>query len=95
MIFSNEPGIYIENKFGIRIENIMLVCNDENIQETKSLYFDILSFVPFEKALIKRELLDPEEIIWINNYHKRVREKILPLASSPVDQWIIDATITI
>ncbi len=67
MIVSNEPGYYEKNKFGIRIENLIYVKGNR-----KKLSFENLTMAPIEKDLIIRQILSPDEIKWINNYHKIV-----------------------
>ncbi len=67
MIISNEPGFYQKNKFGIRIENLIYVKKDKN-----KLRFEDLTLVPIDKNLINKSMLSSKEVIWINNYHKKV-----------------------
>ena len=67
MIISNEPGYYKKGKFGIRIENLITV-----IKKRGKIEFKDLTLVPIEKSLIKKNLLNKKEIMWFNQYHKRV-----------------------
>ncbi len=67
MIISNEPGYYEKNKFGIRIENLIVV---RKLKKTN--YFYNLTLAPIEKSLICKEKLNRSEIDWLNNYHLRV-----------------------
>ena len=67
MIVSNEPGYYENNKFGIRIENLIYVKENK-----KKMTFENLTMVPIEKDLIIQERLNKNEKNWINNYHKTV-----------------------
>jgi Xaa-Pro aminopeptidase len=67
MIFSNEPGYYEKNKFGIRIENLIYVKENK-----KQLAFENLTMAPIEKDLIIQEMLNKNEKDWLNNYHKTV-----------------------
>ena len=67
MIVSNEPGYYEKNKFGIRIENLIYVK-----ENNKKMTFENLTMVPIEKDLIIQEKLNKNEKNWINNYHKAV-----------------------
>ena len=67
MILSNEPGFYKENKFGIRIENL-IYCEKIN----NNLKFADFTMVPIDKDCINKKLLNKKEIDWINNYHKKV-----------------------
>ena len=71
MILSNEPGYYETGKFGLRIENLIYIHkNKDNIK------FRNLTYVPIDKNLIIKELLNKKEIIWLNDYHKEVFNKI-------------------
>ena len=88
MIFSNEPGIYIENKFGIRIENLMLLKKEKDLAIEENLYFEIISFAPLDRDLIDKELLEANEIEWINDYHEQVRKKIIPQIDKETGYWI-------
>ena len=67
MIVSNEPGYYENGKFGIRIENLIRVKKTIN-----GNFFDDLTMVPIDKALINKNILEKKEIDWLNNYHKNV-----------------------
>ena len=67
MIVSNEPGYYEKNKFGIRIENLIYVK-----ENNKKMNFENLTMAPIDKDLIVPERLDKKEKKWINNYHKTV-----------------------
>ena len=67
MIVSNEPGYYEKNKFGIRIENLIYVKENQ-----KKLAFENLTMAPIEKDLIIQEKLNKKEKDWLNNYHKTV-----------------------
>ena len=67
MILSNEPGYYETNKFGIRIENLIYIKREKNIN-----YFENLTMVPIDKDLINKNLLSKSEIKWLNNYHMTV-----------------------
>ena len=68
MILSNEPGFYKENKFGIRIENL-IYCEKIN---NNNLKFSDFTMVPIDKDCINKKFLNKKEIDWINNYHKKV-----------------------
>ena len=67
-VVSNEPGFYENNKFGIRLENLIYVNN--------KVFFENLTLVPFEKSMILKSMLTKKEINWINNYHEEVYEKV-------------------
>ena len=67
MIVSNEPGYYENGKFGIRIENLIRVKKNNT-----GYSFDNLTMVPIDKSLINKNILEKDEINWLNNYHKDV-----------------------
>ena len=71
MIVSNEPGYYEKNKFGIRIENLIYVK-----ENNKKMNFENLTMAPIDKDLIVPERLDKKEKKWINNYHKTVYKNL-------------------
>lgn len=74
MIMSNEPGLYIAGEFGIRIENEILMKEDGK----GNLISEPITYVPYEREAIDLTLLTDEEIEWLNCYHARVRELLLP-----------------
>ncbi len=88
MIISNEPGFYKKNSYGIRIENLMIVCKNKNNLQ----YFETISFAPIDKDLIDKELLNKEEINWLNNYHKDVFLKISPKLKDNEKKWLFKVT---
>lgn len=77
MIMSNEPGVYKEGEYGIRIENLVLFTKDED----GLIVNEPLTFVPYDRDAINKNLLNPEEISWVDDYHRRVRDVILPYLS--------------
>lgn len=78
MILTNEPGVYKEGKFGIRTENVMVVVKDE-INDCGEFYkFDTISYCPIDLNGVKVELLNDDEKEWLNNYHKKVYDKLSP-----------------
>ncbi len=76
MILSNEPGYYEKNKFGIRIENLIYVKKDN-----EKKYFENLTMAPIDKELIDKNLLNKGEKEWLNNYHRKVFDKLKNLMS--------------
>ena len=72
MIISNEPGYYEKNKYGIRIENLIVV--KKYMQNL--LKFETISFAPIDRDLIDKKILNSSEIDWINSYHNSVYKKI-------------------
>jgi len=94
MILSNEPGYYKTGAYGIRIENLLQVIALPARPETERplLGFETLTLVPIDRALIEPGLLDPAERAWLDAYHARVRDEILPLLDGPAAAWLDAAT---
>ena len=84
MITSNEPGVYIENKFGIRLENEIL-CTE---RKDGRYEFETITFCPFEREAILPELLTETEKAWLNAYHARVYDTLKPLLSTEEQVWL-------
>lgn len=81
MVISNEPGIYRQGAYGIRIENLILCVEKENTPFGEFLGFETLTLCPLDTGLTDPALLTPAEKEWINNYHARVRKELSPLLS--------------
>ncbi len=77
-VVSDEPGIYLEGKYGIRCENLLLVKKDELNEYGQFLSFKTLTLVPFDLRLIDKKYLDEKTIKILNNYHKEVYETLSP-----------------
>ena len=92
MIVSNEPGFYKEGKFGIRIENLILVKNSELKTGNSFLEFETLTFVPIDRRLISMNLLDSYELVWINNYHSQCWKRAKDLVTAPTKAWLKNMT---
>ena len=89
MILSNEPGYYKTGEYGIRIENLVLVVPREiEGAEKEMLGFETLTFAPIDRRLIDVQMLDPEELIWLNCYHAHVLAKIGPTLSGGDLEWL-------
>ena len=83
MITSNEPGFYLTNKYGIRIENLMLVKKNKNM-----LAFETLTLAPIDINLVNYNLLTKEEINWLNNYHNKVFKNISSKLDKQNKNWL-------
>src|SRR5690625_1177194 len=94
MIISNEPGYYKSGAYGIRIENLLVVVEEEarDGEERPMLAFETLTLAPLDRRLIETALLTPEEHRWVDVYHQRVRETITPLADPETAAWLLAAT---
>jgi Xaa-Pro aminopeptidase len=89
MILSNEPGYYKTGEYGIRIENLVLVV-ERQIEgaEKEMLGFETLTFAPIDRRLIDVEMLEPEELIWLNCYHAHVMARIGPKLAGDDLAWL-------
>ncbi|MDP5169583.1 MAG: M24 family metallopeptidase, partial [Bacteroidia bacterium] len=92
MLLSNEPGMYKTGEYGIRIENLMFVQEQEKTDFGTFLCFESVTLCPIDKRLISAAMLSEEERQWLNRYHARVREAIGPLVEGEVREWITQAT---
>jgi Xaa-Pro aminopeptidase len=89
MILSNEPGYYKTGEYGIRIENLVLVVPREiDGAEKEMLGFETLTFAPIDRRLIDTEMLEPEELVWLNCYHAHVLARIGPTLSGADLEWL-------
>ncbi|MDM1550349.1 aminopeptidase P family protein [Empedobacter falsenii] len=88
MVLSNEPGLYRDGEYGIRIENLMIVQPAMSTQFGDFLKFEIITVFPIEKNLIEVNLMTNEEITWLNNYHQFVFEKISPFLDEKETAWL-------
>jgi Xaa-Pro aminopeptidase len=98
MILSNEPGYYRPGAFGIRIENLVYVTEMEMIEggDRPMLGFQTLTWCPIDRRLILPDLLNDEELKWLNVYHAETCEKLLPLVEgAEIKTWLKRATAPI
>jgi len=92
MIVSDEPGIYRENEYGIRTENLILCVPDTETAFGRFYAFETLTLCHIDRNLIKPELLSDEEKEWINRYHHRVYELLSPGLSPEEKTWLKNKT---
>ena len=93
MIVSNEPGYYKTGEYGIRIENLVVVQRAEGSRgERDMLCFETLTLAPIDRALVDLDLLQDDEIAWLDAYHARVRAEIRPLVDPDTARWLEAAT---
>ncbi len=90
MILSNEPGYYIENQYGIRHENLMVVKADKTTEWNNFYAFETLTLCPFMTEPIIKDLLSSEEIDWLNTYHQTCAEKLGDLLEGEVKSWFLE-----
>src|SRR6478752_3189265 len=93
MILSNEPGYYKTDAYGIRIENLELVVETEIAGAEKPMNaFETLTLAPIDRRLIDVNMLNRDELAWLNDYHARVRHEIRPQLDEPTREWLDQAT---
>ena len=92
MTGTDEPGIYLEGQFGVRIENTLLITPFKETAFGKFLRFEALTLCPIDTAPIVREMMTDEEVQWLNSYHGRVRETLSPHLNESEQQWLNEAT---
>ncbi len=96
MIVSNEPGYYAAGRFGIRIENLVVVEPREIAGgERAMLGFRTISLAPIDLRAVEHKLIDVDEIAWINAYHAELRRRLLPLLDRATRAWLTRATARI
>ena len=94
MICSNEPGFYKTGEYGIRIENLVVVTEPKAVPggERKMMEFETITLAPIDLNLVDKNILSTDELAWLNAYHARVRETILPLVDEETQPWLENAT---
>ncbi|CRK84614.1 aminopeptidase P family protein [Neobacillus massiliamazoniensis] len=92
MIITNEPGIYLEGKYGIRIENMMLVVEDEKTEFGQFMKFEAITYCPIDLAGINIDMLTESEKLWLNNYHQEVYIKLAPYLNEEEKVWLREET---
>lgn len=88
MATSNEPGLYYEGKYGIRCENIIVTIPAMETEFGKFFKFKTVTLFPFDLNLFDTSIMTDDEIKWINDYHKMVRERLTPLLNSEEAAWM-------
>lgn len=91
MITSDEPGVYIEGEYGIRLENELLCVELSDA----SYAFETITLCPFDREAILPDRLTDEELEYLNNYHQKVQETLTPLVSKEIAEWLAEQTTPI
>jgi Xaa-Pro aminopeptidase len=94
MVLSNEPGVYFEGQFGIRLENVCYVKPAELANATDAPFYILedLTLVPYCLKLIDVAQLNQEEILWINEYHQKILTTLAPYLDESTKLWLTEAT---
>jgi Xaa-Pro aminopeptidase len=90
MTVTDEPGIYLAGKFGVRIENTLLITPYKETEFGKFLQFEALTLCPIDTSPVIAGVLLPEEIDWLNAYHRRVFDTLSPHLSPEESAWLRD-----
>lgn len=88
MILTDEPGIYVEDSHGIRLENELLICEDEKNEFGQFMHFDVMTLIPFDLDAINPEMMKEEEKKQLNDYHKKVYETLAPYLTEEEKEWL-------
>ena len=92
MTVTDEPGIYLEGQFGVRIENVLLTQPWRETEFGRFLQFETLTLCPIDTAPLDSSLLTPEELQWLNDYHQMVYDRLAPHLDAPDRDWLRSAT---
>ncbi|MBD5401314.1 aminopeptidase P family protein [bacterium] len=95
MVISNEPGIYLEGRFGVRHENLVLCRKGEQNEYGQFMYLEPLTMVPFDRDAILPEMMTERELCWLNDYHQKVYEALAPYFAGEELEWLREATAAI
>lgn len=95
MTVTDEPGVYLEGRFGVRTENTLLVVRHSETEFGQFLTFEPLTLCPIDKTPIVAEMLTDEERQWLNDYHQMVFEKLSPCLDEDDRKWLEDQTMPI
>ena len=88
MVMSDEPGLYIEDNYGIRCENMLAVELWKSNEFGDFLRFRNLTLFPFDQSLTEWEIITPEERQWLEDYHKEIYGRLSPLLSDEEKRWL-------
>ncbi|MBE5887782.1 MAG: aminopeptidase P family protein [Lachnospiraceae bacterium] len=92
MITTDEPGIYIEGQYGIRLENELICRKGEKNEYGQFMYFEPITFVPMDLDAVDASQLNETEKKYLNDYHKAVYEKVAPFLSEEEAEWLKEYT---
>ncbi|MFL1732665.1 aminopeptidase P family protein [Moraxella oculi] len=92
MITSNEPGLYREGSWGIRLENLVATVPARQTEFGEFACFETLTLCPFDTRLILPDLLTDQEKYWLNNYHQKVHDQLIDRVDGDAKSWLIERT---
>ncbi|MDE7147177.1 MAG: aminopeptidase P family protein, partial [Duncaniella sp.] len=88
MLTSNEPGVYLADRYGIRCENLVLTIPYEETEFGKFYAFETITLCPFDRSLFDTSIMSAEEIRWVDDYHRTVYDRLAPLMEADERQWL-------
>lgn len=92
MTVTDEPGLYLADRFGVRIENTLLIKESLTTEFGEFLEMESLTLCPIDKTPVDRSLLLPEEVEWLDRYHQMVFDRLSPYLDDEERAWLADAT---
>lgn len=92
MTLTDEPGLYLAGKFGVRVENTLIIEDAFETEFGKFLKMDSLTLCPIDTTPIDFGMMLPEEIEWLNQYHQHVYDTLSPFLDNDEKEWLKDAT---
>lgn len=92
MITSNEPGLYLEGRYGIRCENLIVTEQWKTTEFGDFYRFEEMTLFPFDLRLFDTDIMTDEEIAWVNAYHQKVRSRLTPLLTAEEAAWLAEKT---
>lgn len=95
MVLTIEPGIYTEGSHGIRIENTAVIVKGEKTEYGQFLHFDTFTVVPIDTTPLKLEMMNQEEIDWLNDFNRHAYETVAPYVSERAEKWLKKASAPI
>lgn len=91
MVTSNEPGVYLAGRYGIRCENLIVTVEKAETEFGRFYAFDTVTLCPFDRMLFDTSIMSADEIAWVNNYHATVYRELSPLLTSAEAAWLRSA----
>lgn len=91
MVTSDEPGLYLSDRYGIRCENLVLTVGAGDTEHGRFLKFEVLSLFPFDRNLLDFSILTDDEIMWLNDYHRKVWSELADYLQGAPLQWLEQA----
>lgn len=92
MITSDEPGVYFDGQYGIRLENLIVCCKDRMTEYGQLMRHEYLTMAPFDLRAVEPSMLTGEEKAALNAYHKKIYDTISPMLNKEEQEWLAQAT---